>query len=90
MNSLAPYLDELKKMKELGSDAELARFLGVSRTHISQIRSGIHMGELLCFELALMLKRKPIELLALNRAIRSKDSRLKRYWLDIHSQCMAK
>lgn len=85
MNSLSQYLDELKKNKNLKSDAELARLLDVSRAHISQVRSGAYMGESKCFELANMLGREPLELLSLNRAIRNtKDNRLQDYWLKIH------
>lgn len=86
MNSLSQYLDELKRIKDLKSDAELARFLDVSRAHISQVRSGAYMGESKCFELANMLGREPLELLSLNRAIRNtKDNRLQDYWLKVHS-----
>lgn len=80
------YLDELKQNKALKSDAELAALLSVSRAHISQLRSGLYMGELKCFELALMLKREPLELLSLNRAIRNKDRRLQDYWLEVHKR----
>lgn len=85
MISLSHYLDELKQVKDLKNDAELARFLNVSRTHISQIRSGAYMGESKCFVLATMLGREPLELLSLNRAIRNvKDKSLQNYWLMVH------
>ncbi len=84
--SLSIYLDELKHNKALKSDAELAAVLSVSRAHISQLRSGLYMGELKCFELALMLKREPLELLSLNRAIRNKDRRLQTYWLEVYNR----
>lgn len=84
--SLSIYLDELKHNKALKSDAELAAVLSVSRAHISQLRSGLYMGELKCFELALMLKREPLELLSLNRAIRNKDRRLQAYWLEVYKK----
>ena len=84
--SLSMYLDELKQTKTLKNDAELALMLGVSRAHISQLRSGSYMGELKCYELATMLKREPLELLSLNRAIRNKDRRLQDYWLEVHKR----
>jgi hypothetical protein len=84
METLSTYLDELKNLKKLERDADVARFLGVTRTHVSQIRGGAYMGELKCYELALALRRDPIELLSLNRALRTKDRKLKNYWLLIH------
>ncbi|MEH8018947.1 hypothetical protein MN202_17020 [Rheinheimera muenzenbergensis] len=87
MISLSQYLDELKQAKDLKNDAELARYLDVSRAYISQVRSGAYMGESQCFELANMLGREPLELLSLNRAIRNvKDQRLQDYWLKIHKR----
>lgn len=86
MDTLSTYLDELKRIKKLERDADIARFLGVTRTHVSQIRGGAHMGELKCFELALATRHDPIELLSLNRALRTKDKKLKNYWLAIHRQ----
>lgn len=86
MISLSSYLDELKRNKDLNSDSDIARFLHVSRAHISQIRAGGHMGELKCYELALQLKREPLELLSMNRAIRTKDARLREYWIGIHNK----
>ncbi len=87
MLSLSKYLDELKQTKQLKNDAELAELLSVSRAHISQLRAGLYMGELKCFELAQLLKREPLELLSLNRAIRNKDRRLQEYWLNVHKKC---
>lgn len=87
--SLSIYLDELKQAKSLKNDSEVAQVLGVSRAHISQLRAGLYMGELKCFELALLLKREPLELLSLNRAIRNKDRRLQVYWLEIHKKCVS-
>lgn len=87
--SLSMYLDELKQTKSLKNDSEVAQALGVSRAHISQLRSGLYMGELKCFELALLLKKEPLELLSLNRAIRNKDRRLQVYWLEIHKKCVS-
>lgn len=86
MKTLSPYLDELKRTKGISTDADLARLLKVSRAHVSQIRGGAHMGEGKCFELAIGLGREPLELLSLNRAIRSEDSKLRNYWLAIHDR----
>lgn len=88
MYSLSKYLDELKKIKELKNDSELARLLKVSRAHISQIRSGLYMGEVKCFEMAKLLNREPLELLSLNRAIRNKDKRLQDYWFGVHRKAI--
>ena len=86
MESMASYLDELKEKKGFKSDADLGKFLGVSRSYISQVRAGMEMGDERCFKIASILKKEPIELLALNRAIRSKDNELKAYWLKIHAE----
>lgn len=85
MESLARYLDELKELKGLERDSDVARALNVSRAHISQIRSGSHMGEVKCFELAIALRREPLELLSLNQALRSKESKVQAYWRKIHA-----
>lgn len=90
MNELSKYLDELKKLRSLKNDSELATFLKVSRAHVSQIRAGSFMGELKCFELAEHLGREPLELLSLNRAIRNTDRKLHEYWLQVHRQIAVK
>ena len=86
MHSLSRYLDELKMIKGLEKDSDLARFLKVSRAHISQIRGGTYMGEVKCFEVAKLLNREPLELLSLNRAIRNKDRQVHDYWLKVHKK----
>lgn len=86
MLSLSKYLDELKEIKGLKNDSELASHLHISRAHISQLRGGLHMGEVKCFEIARTLNREPLELLSLNRAIRNQDKRVSSYWLEIHKK----
>lgn len=90
MISLSQYLDELKQIRSLKNDAELAGALDVSRAYISQIRSGAYLGESKCYELANLLGREPLELLSLNRAIRNvRDGKLQGYWLSIHKKSIA-
>lgn len=90
MISLSQYLDELKQVRSLKNDAELAAHLDVSRAYISQIRSGAYLGESKCYELAGLLGREPLELLSLNRAIRNvRDGKLQGYWLSIHKKSIA-
>ena len=84
MESISQYLDELKRVKSITTDAEVARLLNISRAHVSQIRGGAHMGELKAFELALILQIEPLELLSLNRAIRNSNAKLRKYWLRVH------
>ena len=84
MESISQYLDELKRVKSITTDAEVARLLNISRAHVSQIRSGTHMGELKAYELAKLLHREPLELLSLNRAIRNSNIMLKDYWLKVY------
>lgn len=90
MDSLAHYLDEIKVLKDLEKDSDVARLLKVSRAHISQIRSGSHMGEVKCFELAIMLRREPLELLSLNQALRSRENKVEAYWRKIHASYAVK
>lgn len=84
MESLASYLDEIKKRKELDTDTQLATLLKVSRQHISRIRAGDYMGEEKCFEIAELLNIEPLEIISLNWAIRAKNKNIKKYWLKIH------
>lgn len=86
MLTLSKYLDELKVLKGLKNDSQLAEHLHMSRAHVSQLRGGLHMGEVKCFEIAKLLNREPLELLSLNRAIRNQDKRLSNYWLEIHNK----
>jgi len=90
MESLAPYLDELKKLKGLEKDVDLARFLKVSRAYISQLRGGMYMGEVKCFEVAEMLKREPLELLSLNQVLRNTERKVCNYWYEVHLQTKIK
>lgn len=87
MKSLAPYLDELKKLKRLKTDVEVSAVLGVTKQHVSQIRSGKDMGEEKCFQLAKLLGREPLELLSLNRALRMDSRPVRDYWLKLHAEC---
>lgn len=90
MISLSQYLDELKQIRSLKNDAELAAHLDVSRAYVSQIRNGAYLGESKCYELANLLGREPLELLSLNRAIRNvRDGKLQGYWLSIHKKSIA-
>jgi len=88
MYSLSHYLDELKKIKGLDKDSDLARLLKVSRAHISQIRGGAYMGEVKCYEMAKLLNLEPLVLLSLNRAIRNKDRQVHDYWLKVHKRSL--
>lgn len=90
MHSLSQYLDRIKSLKKLDKDSDLARFLKVSRAHISQLRSGAYMGELKCFELAKILNIEPLEVLSLNRAIRNTNMELSNYWLGVHLKVKGK
>lgn len=86
MTSLNIYLEELKNLKSLRTDVELARLLGVSKQHIHRIKAGISMGDKSCFNLARALNKEPIELMSLNLSLRTKDLELKEYWFKIYSE----
>tara|TARA_R100001377_G_C3183647_1_gene107667 strand:- start:460 stop:630 length:171 start_codon:yes stop_codon:yes gene_type:complete len=43
------------------------------------------MGVVKCFELAVMIYKAPLELLSLNQALRSKESKVQAYWRKIHA-----
>ena len=86
MESLAGYLDEIKKRKELETDTQLAALLKVSRQHVSRIRAGDYMGEEKCFEIADLLGIEPLEIISLNWAIRAKNKKISKYWMKIHEE----
>src|SRR5690606_715804 len=89
MESLAPYLDELKKLKNLESDAAIARWLGTSKQHVHRIRNGESMGDKKCFLLAKTIHISPLELLSLNFAMRSDNKEMEEFWLDVHRRAKA-
>jgi len=84
MKSLAIYLDELKDCENLKNDSEVAKKLKVTRSYVSQVRSGSYMSDEKCFQLSLLIKREPIELLSLNRSIREGNKEVSKYWLKVH------
>lgn len=84
MESLAPYLDELKKLKKLESDAAIARWLGTSKQHVNRIRNGESMGDKKCFLLAKTIHISPLELLSLNFAMRADNKEMEEFWLEVH------
>ncbi len=88
MKLLASYLDELKEIKKLNTDTEIAEFMRVSRQHISRIRAGDYMSEEKCFLLAQYLDRDPLELISVNRALRAKNQEIREFWTDVHNKCV--
>lgn len=86
MESLAPYLDELKRLKNLESDAAIARWLGTSKQHVHRIRNGESMGDKKCFLLAKTLHASPLELLSLNYALRADNKEMEEFWLSVHRE----
>lgn len=86
MKSLAIYFDELKDCENLKNDSEVAKLLKVTRSYISQVRSGNYMSDEMCFRLSILVNREPIELLSLNRAIREENKEVSKYWMKIHNK----
>ncbi len=86
MSYFNTYLDELLSKKGLKNDSELAKFLDVSRQHLSRVRKGSLFSEEKCYLIATELGIDPLELLSYNMYQKAKSEELKTIWLDLHQK----
>jgi len=86
MSYLGIYLDQLIEKKGLNSDAGLAKFLQISRQHISRIRKEGTLSDEKCLLIAKELDINPLELFALVRARKSKSEETREIWMQLHRQ----
>ncbi|MCG8414264.1 MAG: helix-turn-helix domain-containing protein [Pseudomonadales bacterium] len=86
MSYLGIYLDQLIEKKRLNSDTELAKFLQISRQHMSRIRKEGSMSDEKCMVLAKELDINPLELFALVRAKKSKTKETREIWMQLHRE----
>ncbi|NKB33228.1 MAG: helix-turn-helix domain-containing protein [Pseudomonadales bacterium] len=86
MSYLGIYLDQIVKKKGFSSDTELAKFLDISRQHISRIRREGAMSDEKCLLVAQVLDINPLELFALVRARKSKTKETREIWMELHKK----
>ncbi len=86
MSYLGIYLDQLIESKGFKTDAELARFLDISRQHVSRIRREGMMSEEKCLLVARELDMNPLELLAIVRAKKSTSEEVRAIWMELHRE----
>lgn len=85
MKKISYYLDEYKKLKEIKSDYELSKIIGVGRSQISRARKGEvqSIGRKKYLAIAKTLKIQPIVMIATLEAEREKDDEIKKIWIDL-------
>jgi transcriptional regulator with XRE-family HTH domain len=86
MSYLGTYLDQVSERQGFRSDSELARFLDISRQHLSRIRQSGVMSDEKCLIIARVLNIDPLELFALMRARKAKSEDIRVIWLELHRQ----
>ncbi len=86
MSYLGIYLDQLIEKKRFNSDAELAKYLDISRQHISRIRKEGTMSDEKCLMVAKELDINPLELFALVRAKKSRCDDTREIWMELHRE----
>lgn len=84
MSYLGNYLDQLIEQHRFRSDTELARFLGISRQHISRVRKTGILSDEKCMIIAKELGIDPLELFSYMRAQKSSSEDVRGVWLDLH------
>jgi len=78
------YLEEVKKIKGIRNDSQLAKYLKISRAHISLIKKGnTTIGDELCLKIADILKIDPKEIIAANHYAGTESRKLKKFWESI-------
>lgn len=89
MTYLNTYLDQLMARKKFKSDSELARFLQVSRQHMSRVRKGGLLSEEKCLIVARELDIDPLEMFAYVSALKAKSDESKNIWMELHRKTKA-
>ncbi|GJM13273.1 MAG: hypothetical protein DHS20C12_16760 [Pseudohongiella sp.] len=84
MSYIGTYLDQLIEKREFKSDSELAKFLKISRQHLSRIRIEDSLSEEKCFQVAQELDIDPLELFSYMRAKKSSCKAISAIWMDLH------
>ncbi len=77
------YLDMTKKKLGITSDYALSKEIGVSRSAISNYRSNkSNFDDFVCFQIAEILKKDPIEIIANMNAEREQDDFKRDFWME--------
>ena len=84
MSYLGTYLDQLVEKREFSSDTELARYLGISRQHLSRVRKTGVMSDEKCLQVARDLDIDPLELFSYMRAQKAHSDEVREIWFDMH------
>ena len=83
-NATTNLLDEVRKIKGIGSDYALAKLLAVRQQTITNYRSGrTQMDDTIVLRVARMLARPPAPLLAQLASERAKDPEVAKVWKDV-------
>lgn len=82
-NATTNLLDEVRKVKGIGSDYALAKLLAVRQQTITNYRSGrTQMNDTIAIRVARMMARPPASLLAQLASERAKDPEVAKVWKD--------
>lgn len=84
MSYVGTYLDLMVEKRGFNSDSDLAKYLGISRQHISRIRKSGVMSDEKCLIVARELDIDPLELFSYMRAQKERSSEVKEIWMALH------
>jgi len=81
---LGTYLDLLVEKRGFKSDSDLAKYLNISRQHISRIRKAGVMSDQKCLIVARELDINPLELFSYMRVQKEHSPDVKEVWMALH------
>ena len=93
MKTMKDYLNEIADKTETGSDYAVAKLLNISRSRMSNYRTGRNiLDNEMCFKLAEILKIDPLEVIIaieVERATKRNDSALQKLWTGLAKRTTA-
>lgn len=84
MSYLGNYLDLILEKRRFNSDSDLAKYLNISRQHLSRIRKSGVMSDEKCLIVASELDINPLELFSYMRVQKARSADVKEVWMALH------
>ncbi len=83
MKTIRDYLQEAKLKLQLENDNQLAKYLNWKPQSITKINNGGSISDINAERLARILKKDPMELIAVSNFQRAKNKEIKQIWLKL-------
>lgn len=83
MDSIKPYIEEVKEKLNLRTYPEVMAYLGMHKQQWTAIQQGSGVNEKNAIRIAQILHIDPMEIMAISMALRAKNREAKAMWLKL-------